>query len=487
MGEASATARTASAPETGEVIDGKFRIERRVGEGGMGLVLEATHLKLDQRVALKFLKPDALDRPDIVARFAQEARAAVKLKSEHIARVLDVGEHRGLPFMVMEFLEGKDLEELLASNGPMPVAEAVELLIQACEGINEAHAKGIVHRDVKPANLFVAQSEHGGTIKVLDFGISKAALTGKISDVDLGSSKTTSIMGSPYYMSPEQLRSTKDVDHRTDIWALGVVLFEILTGRTAFEESVDFPQLVARILESEPRRLSDFMSHPPAGLQAVLDRAMTKDRAARYRSAAELAIALVPFARTRGAAVIASRAAKVTRAAGIDPNLRVPWSSPPGPMPESAALARTDLTLSPETLRDSRSSSSANVTQTTPPETRRTPLLIGAAIVIIAAIVAVGIFVRGGPTTTASAPVPTPTAAIVAPVETSRPMASAVPVAPEPAAAAPSSTPAETSSASSSGHRPVPNVGGLQRVPKKPSTHPASSAPSGDLDIRRER
>ena len=152
-------------PRVGEVVAGKFRIERLLGEGGMAHVVEATHLLLDERVALKFLRAEVLLRSDIVARFAQEGRAAAKLKSEHVARVIDVGELNSVPYIVMEYLDGQNLEELVAERGPLPIAEAADLLIQACEGITDAHARGIIHRDIKPANLFLTQRDGWPTLK----------------------------------------------------------------------------------------------------------------------------------------------------------------------------------------------------------------------------------------------------------------------------------------------------------------------------------
>ena len=323
---------TAPVVQPGDVLGGKFRVERVIGEGGMGIVVEATHLQLDERVAIKFLRRDAMAQPDVVARFDREGRAAVKLKSEHVCRVIDVGTTaEGIPFLVMEFLDGRDLSQLVAERGPLEISEAVEYVIQACEGVGEAHARGIVHRDLKPENLFLVERQGGWkSVKVLDFGISKAALTGRTSAVDMSVNSTSVIMGSPYYMSPEQLRSTKSVDHRADVWSLGVVLFELLTGTTPFDETLEFTELVAEILESPHRRLRQYRSDAPAELEAVIDKALSKDRANRYQNTAELAIALLPFAPSR-ARVNAERTTSISRAAGLlsDPNVRLPPSIPP--------------------------------------------------------------------------------------------------------------------------------------------------------------
>ncbi|MFO0679084.1 MAG: serine/threonine-protein kinase, partial [Polyangiaceae bacterium] len=301
----------------GSLVADKYRVVRTIGEGGMGVVVEAMHIHLGQRVAIKFLKREARSDGEIVARFAREARAAVQLTSEHVARVMDIGTlPDGAPFMVMEYLEGKDLSVVLAETGALPVEDAVEYVIQICDGLAEAHARGIVHRDVKTENLFLVERGGGMRIaKLLDFGISKAALTGEASDVDVRSAKTTQIMGSPFYMSPEQLKSTVDVDHRTDIWSLGAVLFELLAGDTAFEGET-FTSLVIRINNEAPRDLQALNPAVPDALVRIVRRCLEKNPADRFPNAAELAIALLPYARKR-ARVPAERAASITRDAGL--------------------------------------------------------------------------------------------------------------------------------------------------------------------------
>src|SRR5450432_3438212 len=299
----------------GDVLAGKFRIERVLGQGGMGVVVAATHIHLDERVALKFLLPEALANAEAVARFAREARAAVKIKSEHVARVSDVGTlESGSPYMVMEYLEGQDLAEWVRKSGAMRVPDAVEFVLQACEAIAEAHALGIVHRDLKPANLFVTRRADGTPcIKVLDFGISKLTAPGSASD--MGMTKTTSVMGSPLYMSPEQMSSTRNVDMRTDIWALGIILYEVLTGRVPFEAET-MPQLCGMILQDPPRPLRDLRADVSEGLQWVVLRCLEKDRERRFSNVAELAAALVPFG-APSAQRSAERIARVLSAAGI--------------------------------------------------------------------------------------------------------------------------------------------------------------------------
>lgn len=333
---------TASSIAVGEVIAEKFRVERVIGEGGMGFVVEATHLLLDQRVALKFLRREVVAQEDVVARFTQEARAAVKLKSEHVARVLDVGDLGGSPYIVMELLEGTDLEVLLRTRGPLPIHEAVELIIEAAEGISEAHARNIVHRDIKPANLFLAQRGDGwATLKILDFGISKAARGNTHEGVaQVAAVKTLSLLGSPYYMSPEQVRSASDVDRRTDIWSLGAVLFELVTGQTAFRESSLVP-LMNEILDKPHRSLRAIREDAPPELEAVVDRMLAKEPAERFQSMGELALALLQFTPSKRSRVVAAQAVSQTRSSGIDTTLPIPSGIPPSPSSGDLPAAET--------------------------------------------------------------------------------------------------------------------------------------------------
>jgi serine/threonine protein kinase len=313
----------------GEVILGKFRVEKILGEGGMGVVVAAKHLQLDEVVALKFMRPHALRNPEQVLRFSQEARAAAKLKSEHVARVLDVSVREdGTPFIVMEYLHGKNLEQLLTSVGPLPVATAAEIIIQACEGLAEAHARGIIHRDIKPANLFLVDGRGWRSLKILDFGISKAAL----GEPRANGINTQSIMGSPCYMSPEQLRSTQSVDHRADVWSLGAVLYELLTNCTAFDYNKPITELIVSILEQPPPPIRSLRPDVPAEVEAAVEKCLRRDPGLRFQNAAELAIALVPFAHKR-ARVTAERAALVTTAGGLSSGR--PLELPPSIVPDA--------------------------------------------------------------------------------------------------------------------------------------------------------
>src|SRR5512140_3697414 len=265
----------------GTVVAGKFVVEGVIGEGGMGFVVAAVHQQLGKRVALKFLKPAARGSPELVLRFLQEARAAAHLQGEHIARVLDVGTREdGAPYIVMEHLAGRDLGCVIDTPQRTPIVDAAEWIIHACAGLAEAHARQVVHRDVKPENLFLVEQGGWRSIKVLDFGISKAALVHGIEAAHDG------VMGSPVYMSPEQLRADPDVDHRADIWSLGTVLFELLTKTTPHEANVEVQVLIGRILDGAPRRLRTFRPDAPPELEEIVATCLQKDRRKRFANAA---------------------------------------------------------------------------------------------------------------------------------------------------------------------------------------------------------
>ncbi len=279
----------------GDLLAGKYRIEKILGAGGMGVVVAAYHLQLDQRVAIKFLLPEVLGNAEAVGRFVREARASVKIMSEHVARVIDVGTlENSAPFMVMEYLDGGDLSAWLEQRGALPIEQAVEFILQACEAIAEAHGLGIVHRDLKPANLFCIRRPDGIlSVKVLDFGISK--LTGsQLSGSGMGMTRTTSVMGSPLYMSPEQLQSSRDVDTRTDIWSLGVVLYELLTKQVPFAGET-LPELCIKIVNQPTPLIRNVRPDVPIGLEQVVCKCLEKDRNKRYLNVAELAVALSQY------------------------------------------------------------------------------------------------------------------------------------------------------------------------------------------------
>ena len=273
----------------GDVLAGKYRVDKILGIGGMGMVVAATHLELDQRVAIKFMLPGSHESAETSARFLREAKAAGRLNSDHVCRVMDVGRFdNGAPYIVMEYLQGEDLGAVLRLRSPLRVSEAVDYILQAVEGIAEAHANSIIHRDLKPENLFLHKRNDGSPIvKVLDFGISKFAKGG-------GSTSTGDIMGSPAYMAPEQMESSTNVDQRADLWSLGVVLYRMVAGKAPFHGET-LPLLCMHVVNDDPELMSAVRGDLPDGFEAVVMKCLQKEPVDRYRDVGELAQALAPF------------------------------------------------------------------------------------------------------------------------------------------------------------------------------------------------
>ncbi len=316
----------------GDVLAGKYVVDRVLAAGGMGVVVVAEHVDLHRRVALKFLHRGAQGH-GAIERFLREARAAAQLESVHVARTLDTGKlDDGSPYIVMELLEGRDLEEELRSRAALALEDVALYLLHACDALAEAHRLGIVHRDLKPSNLFLTKGPDGAPrVKVLDFGISKLAPLG-----DGGGALTSaeSVFGSPAYMSPEQMRSARDVDERADIWSLGVVLYELLTGRLPFEgrSAVEIALCVA---QKEPPALRGLRPELPEGVDAIVTRCLAKDARDRFADVAELARALAPFARE------IDRAHADRIAAIRHPHTREPTRGGGGVAPSVGAYATT--------------------------------------------------------------------------------------------------------------------------------------------------
>jgi serine/threonine protein kinase len=286
----------ASPVNPGEILAEKYQVERALGQGGMGIVVAARHLELDQTVAIKFLIRDA--PPNALERFMREAKAAALVKSEHVCRVYDVGRlASGEPYIVMEYLEGSDLADKLEAEGPQPFADVIGWVIQTCDALSSAHSQGIVHRDLKPANLFLQQGSDGPTtLKVVDFGISKLATSGALTS-------TAVLMGSPFYMSPEQLESSRDVDLRSDIWSMGIVLYELLAGVPPFTAET-LVQIVVQAREQEPVPLHMLRPEIPKAIERVIAKCLAKNAANRYQNVNELVVDLAPFAPPEMAAIV---------------------------------------------------------------------------------------------------------------------------------------------------------------------------------------
>jgi serine/threonine-protein kinase len=348
-----------SGVRAGDVIAGKFQIERVLGEGGMGYVVAARHMQLGQMVALKFMREDVCT-PEYRSRFLREARNTVRLKSKHVSRVLDVGAlDEGAPYMVMEYLEGTDLSDLLQKRGPFPVQEACDYVIQACEAISEAHGHGIVHRDLKPANLFLTYGSGGEpVVKVLDFGVSKVLdldfdetsaggrpRSDRSHDPDTAVTKATDLLGSPSYMSPEQIESARNADARSDIWSLGVILFRLISGKAPFSATT-LGELIQKVVKEPIPNLRAVRPDIPAGLEDVVARCLERDRDKRIQDAVELARNLAAYAGPNAApsleriailgpalvtAPLPERPRRITSPSVTGPN-RSAWAGPPAPI-----------------------------------------------------------------------------------------------------------------------------------------------------------
>jgi serine/threonine protein kinase len=396
-------------PESGDVVAGKYAVERVLGAGGMGVVVAARHLQLGQRVAIKFMRGEAVHDANSVERFLREARASVALTSEHVAKVLDVGTlENGSPYMVIEYLAGVDLAQVILRDGPLPVEEAVGYVVQACEAVAEAHVLGIVHRDLKPANLFATRRMDGTTlIKVLDFGISKAAsVTG-----EFGASLTMSgmVMGSPGYMSPEQVRSAKGVDARSDIWSLGVILYELLSGRCPFVGET-LGDTLAKIVSEAPPSVASRRPDLPQGLVAVVHGCLERSLGARIQTVGDLAAKLLPFA-PRDSAISVDRIRRMTH---------ISTGGRSHPTPSTTAEARPETQPATDQPWEKSGMSAAA-------SSRRWFGLAAAAVVVVACAVSLVAWL--------TLRVPPAPAAVSATVAPSPPVPAAAPVAPAPPAA----------------------------------------------------
>ncbi len=331
----------------GDILADKYRVEGILGTGGMGIVVEAWHTHFDESVAIKFLLPDQAPSEQAMRRFNREAKAAFKIKSEHAARIYDVGTlDNGSPYMVMELLKGEDLAEVIGQRAPLPGGEAAEYIIQACEAVAEAHANGIIHRDLKPENLYLTKRhDRSPCIKVLDFGISK------FTDSAAGGRKANmraltvegAVMGTPFYMAPEQWASARDVEPAADQWALGVILYELVTGELPFEHPA-LAKVCGMVLNDPPPPLKTAYDGAPTELEPIIFRALEKLPEERYRSVGDFAAALREFAPRRAHAAV-SRAIGVLHKSGIIPKEAL--SDAAEPMARSRKQIKGSLVAAP--------------------------------------------------------------------------------------------------------------------------------------------
>jgi len=275
----------------GVVLGGTYKVIDLLASGGMGLLYEATHLRLGRRFAVKVIHEVYAQIPDIVARFDREARAMSGIASVHVVDVVDVVRAPdGRPCIVFEKLEGEDLEDRLERTKRLPLKEAIDVARQVCRGLAAAHALDIIHRDLKPSNLFLVPSENGVTVKILDFGVAKLRETANLT-------ATGAVVGTPAYMAPEQARSSAGADARADVYGVGAVIYRMLTGRPPYMEE-DATSTLASVLEREPTRLTTIVRTIPMGMEALVQRAMARDPAARPQTIQDLDAELAAFEAT---------------------------------------------------------------------------------------------------------------------------------------------------------------------------------------------
>jgi serine/threonine-protein kinase len=339
--------------EVGDLVAGSYVVERVIGAGGMAYVALAAHNEQRHRVAIKVLRPENSRRTEVVKRFEREQRTLTMLHSEHTLRIYGFGQHDGLPYMLLEYLQGKDLDEHLKADGPLPIERAVEYILQACHALAEAHLLGVVHRDLKPANLFLTRRTDGSPcIKVLDFGISKVSHEQDALGEPSLVTKAHAVMGSPFYMSPEQMLSSTNVDSRSDIWSLGVTLYELLTKSLPF--AADSATAVCRrIMGDEPTPLRKLRPSYPDGLDEILTRCLQKRPERRFANVANLAARLGEFGPPHARYAVQAICDLIPPTEPYDPDettMRAHTVALPGSVQASAGATTGEASSSAETV-----------------------------------------------------------------------------------------------------------------------------------------
>lgn len=444
----------------GDVIAGKYRVDRILGQGGMGVVVSAMHIHLEERVAIKLMRPEGAGRTEAAERFMREARAAVKIKSQHVAKVLDVGVlPDSRPFMVMEYLEGRDLGEELDKNGRMSEATAVDYVLQACDALAEAHKRGIVHRDLKPSNLFLCKNQKPAIIKLLDFGVSKFKDNSLLPNTLPSLTAEAALLGTPYYMSPEQIRSAKDVDERADVWALGVILYELISGRVPFEGN-SATAVLAAICGDKPKPLHEVCNTVSADVSEIVGACLAKNLEERMPNVRELVRALAAVAPDK-ASTIDERLAGIRVHSNTDNTLDAPSSATPhGPI-----SVRSGAPLSKDEVLGA---TVGGITQTHQAPNNR-PMLVA---VLIAAVSIIGsiVFVLTSRQTTSNVANSNPPATNTAAASPEQNVSAAMPAVSPPASASAPAMIVEPT--------PLLSAAPTSLAAKNPTTPKATSAPT---------
>jgi serine/threonine protein kinase len=456
----------------GDILAGKYRVERVLGAGAMGVVVAARHLELRELRALKFMLPTALGDEIAVERFFREARAVVRLKSQHVARVHDMGRlDDGAPYIVMEYLEGLDLRDLLKQRGVLSIAEAVGYVLQAGDAMMEAHASGVIHRDLKPANLFLTTGSRGeACIKVLDFGIAKL-IDGDASVEER--TATSSFVGTPSYMSPEQMRG-KSVDARSDLWAIGVILYRMLAGKMPFAGALA-NEVWGAVLLDEPESPRALRPDLPEELEAAILRCLRKDPEQRFASVAELCQALAPFA-PGPLAPVSLVPAPSARPSSV-PALTATPSSAPTLQPDGARVSSSEGLTEPQWQQMNAGDGPVRSRK----RTRSIVLIAAAAGAILALVGVLARSVGGAASPGETAPAATSTEALsAAPSARAAPTLAEIAVAPVAASAMPSASAAAgpASPGSQSAAAVTATASGGKRTPGPRAKPPVK--PGGD-------
>jgi serine/threonine-protein kinase len=381
-------------PQAGEVLEGKYRVEQLLGEGGMGAVAKAIHMLRRAPVAIKFMSPAVLALQGAVERFVNEGVAASQIDSDHVVKVFDVGRMpSGAPYLVMEYLDGCDLGQLLArEGGRLDQTRTVHFGVQILRALQTAHAAGIIHRDMKPSNCFIINKDgEPDFVKLVDFGISKVR-SDDTQAHQANLTRTNSALGTPLYMSPEQARSPRDVDHRADLYSVGAILYELLTGRTPYTaESGEYTEILFKIFTTEPEPLRSLRPEIDEGLAAIVHHALVRDPNQRFSSASEMAEALAPYADERSAQVIAR--VRGGRGRSVMPPSQS-FTPPQVGVAAPGARANTYPTAG-DALRAPRVPTDVGVTRETPPQVGQ-PAPKASRAPLVLAFVAVVLLCAGG-------------------------------------------------------------------------------------------